>query len=387
MLEDKSKKLFRQSVLDKLSSPEQLDLLISVTSSRGWLALLACAILIFFAVAWGIWGKVPTNVHGNCILLKSGGIFGQKSHSVGLISDLAVREGDRVFKGQLLARIEQPDLLERLKNAIKTRDELKEKNLFSKKMLELKSISIREDIEYLEKTIKSKRTLLEDGLITEQQLQIEKQNLQRKKSELNGIPIQLVEQENVYKELVREIDSLKAKLEQSSKVFSRHSGRVTEVLVETGQLVSAGTRMFNIELEGPAIKNLEALVLVSAAEGKKINSGMDVSISPSTVRREEHGSLLGRVINVSPYPVTSNSLMQKLENEELIRMLTGGQSMIALTVDLKPSKSTYSGYQWTSPKGPDTALFSGTVCSALVKTEAQAPIKLVIPALKKILGG
>jgi len=42
--------LFRQAALERTSSPEQLDRLLTITDTRGWLALLASGMLLRFAV-------------------------------------------------------------------------------------------------------------------------------------------------------------------------------------------------------------------------------------------------------------------------------------------------------------------------------------------------
>ncbi|MEY4095680.1 MAG: hypothetical protein RLZZ53_2879, partial [Acidobacteriota bacterium] len=40
----RSEKIFRKVALDRLASPEQLDLLMEVTSPRSWIALVAVAL-------------------------------------------------------------------------------------------------------------------------------------------------------------------------------------------------------------------------------------------------------------------------------------------------------------------------------------------------------
>ena len=50
--------IFRQEVLDRLSSPEQLNLLMRVTDGKGWLALLACGLILATALVWGVFGLV-----------------------------------------------------------------------------------------------------------------------------------------------------------------------------------------------------------------------------------------------------------------------------------------------------------------------------------------
>ena len=69
-----SNSLFRKKALEKLSSPEQLDKLIVITSPKGWLALLAVALIVIVGLLWGIFGTIYYKTVGWGFLVKSGGI-------------------------------------------------------------------------------------------------------------------------------------------------------------------------------------------------------------------------------------------------------------------------------------------------------------------------
>ena len=68
--EDAGNRLFRKVALERLSSPEQLDQLMRITSPVGWVALLALGVLLACGVLWGIWGSIPTKVKGSGILMR-----------------------------------------------------------------------------------------------------------------------------------------------------------------------------------------------------------------------------------------------------------------------------------------------------------------------------
>ena len=53
------KQIFRKVALERLSSPEQLDLVMQVTSPRSWIALSAVGLLLVTLVIWGILGSIP----------------------------------------------------------------------------------------------------------------------------------------------------------------------------------------------------------------------------------------------------------------------------------------------------------------------------------------
>lgn len=55
-------KIFRKKSVDKMSSPEQLNDYIKVTSPGVWMLLAAIAILLIGVCVWGIFGKLETKL-------------------------------------------------------------------------------------------------------------------------------------------------------------------------------------------------------------------------------------------------------------------------------------------------------------------------------------
>ena len=51
--------IFRKKTMDRVSSPEQLNDYIRVTSPSLWLVLLGLLILLVGVIAWSIFGTVP----------------------------------------------------------------------------------------------------------------------------------------------------------------------------------------------------------------------------------------------------------------------------------------------------------------------------------------
>jgi HlyD family secretion protein len=109
--------VFRKVSLDRLASPEQLDQLMQVTDAKGWIALAALGTVLVTAAAWGFVGRLPESVAGVGILVKSGGIYEVIPANGGRVIDVAVGVGDEVSEGQVVARIAQPDLVERAQAA------------------------------------------------------------------------------------------------------------------------------------------------------------------------------------------------------------------------------------------------------------------------------
>ena len=99
--------MFRQAALAKLSSTEQLDSLMQVTTPKSWMAVTGAMILVCAAMVWGILGRTAERISGAGILLKEGGILAIESRGAGIIKDVLVNVGDEVRKDQPLMRVTQ----------------------------------------------------------------------------------------------------------------------------------------------------------------------------------------------------------------------------------------------------------------------------------------
>src|ERR1700758_4144461 len=104
------KSIFRKAALERLSSPEQLDYLMSVTSPVGWLAVSALAGILFLIVLWGFLGRIPDTVSGSGILIRGGAVFDVAAGSDGFITQVLVKPGDQVKAGQVVAKMSQGEL-------------------------------------------------------------------------------------------------------------------------------------------------------------------------------------------------------------------------------------------------------------------------------------
>ena len=101
------KSLFTKAALERLSSPEQLDMLMRVTSPVGWLALSTVGVSLLIATLWGIFGTIPNTVDGKGILIRGGAVLDVEAGASGRISEIYVTVGDLVIPGQPIAAVGQ----------------------------------------------------------------------------------------------------------------------------------------------------------------------------------------------------------------------------------------------------------------------------------------
>ncbi|MBF0488628.1 MAG: hypothetical protein HQK98_10745 [Nitrospirae bacterium] len=183
-----SQEIFRKVSLERLSSPEELDKLMTITSPIGWAAIAALGMIIIVTVLWSYFGAIPTVLNGTGLMMETGGVSDIVSQSSGYISDIRISPGDIVFNGQTVARLDQMDLLGQIKNAKIELDVLngqyeqmrlyggqdtrlsKEFEQKQKSAIEKKITDANKQIEWLKEKISSQEALLTDGLITKQDL-------------------------------------------------------------------------------------------------------------------------------------------------------------------------------------------------------------------------
>ncbi|MFM8321266.1 MAG: HlyD family efflux transporter periplasmic adaptor subunit [Chloroflexota bacterium] len=93
---------FRPQALAKLTSPEQLDQLIRVTTLPGWLALAGLACLLAPLLAWGVWGSLETRLAAQGVLLPVGGLCLVSAPQDGLVDQAHTWLGEQIEPGQMV---------------------------------------------------------------------------------------------------------------------------------------------------------------------------------------------------------------------------------------------------------------------------------------------
>lgn len=411
--------IFRKVALERLSSPEQLDQLMQVTNPRGWLALWAMAAVAAGVLTWGIFGAIPTEALGEGILIRRGGVSDLVSTGSGQVEQMLVNVGDEVQKGQVVARIRQEgitrqveetkariaSLEEEYQDLLRYADEQKRlstRNRAQEKAnLERTVATLERELGLLEERLANEKLLLADGLVTkqtvlltEQQLNANRDRLAQTRLELSGLDLkqleagqQLEQQIEVRRASRRDLDlklrELEASLDESNVVISPYEGRVLELMADRGDLVSPGTAILSMEVVS---EELMAVLFVPASSGKQVKPGLVARISPSNVKREEYGFIVGKVVWAAEFPSTSRGMLRLLANQELVNKLMKEGPPIQIDVALERDPATPTGFKWSSSRGPELEISSGTLAVGSVIVREERPISLVIPKLRKSLG-
>lgn len=377
-------KLLRKAAIEKLSSPEQLDMAMRVTSPMGWVALTAIGVAIVAGVAWSILGRIPERVDAAGELLRGDRVGAVTAISSGRVKDVLVGLGDVVKKDQVVAHVSIPEIETQIEKVKADIEDLGAR-------LEVQSGETgaviggyRAKLSGLFAQRRNMQQLVEKGLRTQKDLlqidaQIADTNAQISQAQ-SGRDQRDLQLDDKSRELVR----LEAQLAAQSELRSPVAGRVAQVQAAVGQPIKPGDSVVLIEDD---TLPLRALVLIPEAQAKRVVAGMEVKIAPSDVKSEDFGFMKGKIAMVSESAASPQELDRILNNQAKTQEYMKQRPFLAFA-DLLPDSNpkNVSGFRWTSAVGPPKKITSGSLCTYQIIVEQKRPISYVIPMVKKTLG-
>ncbi len=432
-----SQNLFRKQALEHATSPDNLERLMPVTGAKDWLIIVVLGALLGLLGVWSVSAHVPTIAAGRGVILRPRQVVETQSAAAGRILSIRVRSGDRLHVGDLIATVDQDEIRKRIEEDRRTLAALEQEDgnessaghdqisaqsqqdRTERASLEAQRVNLRKDLEgasalkpVLETHAKATHQLVNEGLMAfasrevsdaESAVRDNDAKIYDYNSRLSLIDGQLNEIEtrsvslarqildeaaarrNQIEQLRRNIEINEFELRRNGNIFSQYSGLVAEVLAAPGQVLAVGGRLLTLEADG-AETPLISISYFPVRDGKKIQPGMPIQITPDTVERERFGGIVGSVISVSPIPVTKDGAKSVVGNSELVESLMREGAYIEVRARLETDTATFSGYRWSSSRGPQIQITSGLTHSTRVMIERRAPVTYLLPVFREATG-
>lgn len=192
----------------------------------------------------------------------------------GIVTDIAVMAGQKVKKGQVLARIEHPEILKLQEDYLKA----------------------KADYHYWNEEFKRKTELYNQGITPKKEYQSTESEFNNKKAAYESLGQQL-ELVGISKSAVEENGIVR-----SVPVRSSVDGFVVDVYVNTGMFASQDTRLFDIV---NADSKFISLNIYSTDIGK-VKEGQEVSfhVAGSDKQYKAEVSLIGKMVSMAKKSVT-----------------------------------------------------------------------------------
>lgn len=385
---------YRENALRSSLSPQQLDVPMRIVGVWSWALLSGACLALVTALIWGVTGRIPTRVAGQ-------GILTGDPHAMHTISalyggdllDVSISPGDRVERGQIIARVAQPELEQRFDEMTRNLALLIEQQR-SLERYYADSLTRFRDAAAAQRDVIAKLT---EDPATDRSVAAQIQ-LQQALAARQKITADELDQSRLRDAALRDFDlkiadmaerlaQAKTSLDLATVITSPAAGRIVALNVRPYTKLAAGTQIASL---APEDQPMETVIFVSARDAKSIATGLRVDVIPASVRTEEFGAIVGHVIEVGMAPETGSSMMRLLGNEILVRQFSTAGAPFIVRVKLLKDPRTPTGFRWTSGTGPDARfagkLSFGTPLAAQITVREQAPITLVVPMLKRSFG-
>ena len=416
-----SREIFRQAALERMASPDRVDRPTRLVGASGWLVLGCFLTAILAGAAWALQTKAPIKVRAQGILIDQGGLVEIATEQGGLLENVRLKPGDIVSVGQVVATLSRSDLQRELTGAkaqltdLRSRlarltqsnhERLKRETQFEDQKLaaiRATETALRDRRKLLQARAEKLAPLAERNVIPEVRLieaQIAVSDLDERLAALNEQvqeirldaaeraaqrDFDLLEERLAIEEQERSISRLAARLLEEGEITSTHDGQVVEIKVNSGDVLAPGAALATL---APVDLNrdLQALMYVPPADGKRVEPGMIAEIAPTTVEREVYGHILAKVISVAPLPATPEGMRRVLQNDQLVNQLSVGGAPIEVRLALIADPATPTGFKWSASDGPVGGVNAGTLLDGRVVIEERPLLDLVIPGASRTMG-
>ena len=132
--------------------------------------------------------------------------------------------------------------------------------------------------------------------------------------------------------------------------------------------------------------SLRSVTYFLVKDGKRLERGMRILVTPDTVERERHGSIESVILSVSSFPVSLEEATTVVGNRLVAESLLQGGYLIKVSAELMRSPARPDRYDWTSSRGQEVDVSAGTMTTARVAIEWERPIDFVFPLIKSAAG-
>nr|MBO6295494.1 biotin/lipoyl-binding protein [Schwartzia sp. (in: firmicutes)] len=170
-----------------------------------------------------------------------------------------------------------------------------------------------------------------------------------------------------------QLASAKEELQHQGQVISPYDGIVTSQRMREGQIVQAGAPIYDVDVTES--QDMVGIIFVPALTGNKLKPGSVIQVPPGAIDSSLYGSLVGKVIELSPYPVNSDRVVYWTGNKEFANWVLQkcGGAIMEVRVELTRDNDSKSGYLWTTLEGPKETITEGMTCTATAIVDRKSP--------------
>lgn len=382
---------------DPLRYSQSVNILITPIKYWSGLAIITSVGLL----GWSVFGRIPEKTTSSGFITKPFLLASveQSNSTDGIYSRLLVKPGDKVLKGQQLAKLSVPALSQKVAEArtqleiARAQHRTQYETLSFQNFLKEQKSSVDSSRQYLS----AAQGIAKTGAISETTVRNAKQSYQSSVQSLLSTQSKVIESNSNIAKLKTALNNALTTQQEASNVYSPYTGTVLNVFRSSGQPNVPGKPLLQLEINNggkPSSQQSNGLAVISfftPTAAAKLLVGQEVHILPSNIQANTVGNVVGRVSEISLLPLTQTEASGILGSTELATELLQDNKNIQVTIELDEDKQSPSGFKWINGSGPPSSRPSqyprvGLQAQVSVITKRIPPITLGVPALKKFFG-
>lgn len=409
----KDNKIYRQNAIKSFNERDEFQQPIRIITPKSWIYLIIFLLLFIAGFLWLVFGKISTLVMGQGIIFaKNAEIINIMSPiSGGYVTQLLVSPGEKVQKGQIIAKLVNPNIAGEVKELVDYINEqklkLQELTVTAKREIDhrtqqiqdsiqftqAENVSLQEKMNNLGALLKTHEAAFKKGILSRLELtsvQVAYYDAKREISKNQTALVGLNQSKNDYIESwntkIRDIEEklaqsqynlqkLKGNITLIETVTSPVNGIITNNYVKQGDYLTEKQTLSNIMTYS---NNLEVIAFFNDEISKKISIGMPAKIFPKHINSLEYGAILGKVTYVSELPIPPQSLQSLLENQKEVDKFVQHGPVFKVKIALIPSQDNVTGYLWTTSAGPAEKISIGSLVDAGIIIKKEQPLRMII---------
>ena len=263
--------LFRKAALDKLASPERLDVLMQVTSPKGWIALLTIAALLVGVVVWSVVGTLPERIDGQGMLTGEGGLRQIRASGDGRLTRLTLTVNQMVSPDQVVGEISAVDMGQAVQSASNDYNAQLQAHqaALASEQITISNLGIQRDraqanVTKADANLAQRRENLAAGIGTANQVRAAEAEVDGYMKEVASYEQQIrtVREQGRLRlinlqRLQQQVASTEATVAARATISSTVSGKVVSIAKQVGDLVTVGDLIAEVESGSEEASTLE----------------------------------------------------------------------------------------------------------------------------------
>ena len=307
-----------------------------------------------------------------------------------LQSNVILAEDKMYPKGTLLIWLQSLQEQELLQSQVDTLKSIGLLNRVQQKNLLQKQSILKKEFLSRKKFLNSMLSLADKGFVSKPALLQNQANVDNLESQVFSNRDSLVKLETELQQSHVKLRQYLAKMISNGFVFADHDLYVRQIIPNNGEGVSRGDLLLLLSHQ-PLSNPVRVPVFLSERESAQVSVGMSVLATPIGMRRSEVGGMIGRIVQIAELPSGEKELQARVGVSSLVSVIQQREpsptlAIVELERSLGNQQGNRGGYVWNSkgdlPFAPKTA----DQLSVSITTRRVAPISLVIPRLRLLLG-